>query len=236
MLLKHLTESSDSDVKQAYDDAMRHPAGSSARKAAIQQYQNARALARDDAKRIKRKMAAHNAQVRKNASLAAKNRVKEDANPKDTATFDIPLLIRLLEYAREDAKTDMDLHNVTEHIISLSASGETLTMDHYDAIVASESVDEDVMNPTVGNYDLSTLQRKVARDLSDASTTAKTANSRREWSNIAYQLDNNTMYQIKEIIGAYESLGAQRKKGGLKSRGIDADRVSEACTKKFKRK
>jgi hypothetical protein len=33
-------------------------------------------------------------------------------NPKDIIKLDIPLLIRLLEYAREDAKTDMDLHNV----------------------------------------------------------------------------------------------------------------------------
>jgi hypothetical protein len=31
-------------------------------------------------------------------------------NPKDTITVDVPLFIRLLEYAREDAKTDMDLH------------------------------------------------------------------------------------------------------------------------------
>lgn len=56
-------------------------------------------------------------------------------NPSDKITVDVPLFIRMLEYAREDAKTDMDLHKVTENIISLSESGKTLTMDEYDAIV-----------------------------------------------------------------------------------------------------
>jgi hypothetical protein len=56
-------------------------------------------------------------------------------NPKDTITVDVPLFIRLLEYAREDAKTDMDLHNVAENIIDLSEEGEVLTMDNYNAIV-----------------------------------------------------------------------------------------------------
>ncbi len=35
-------------------------------------------------------------------------------NPTDKLTLDVPLFIRLLEYAKEDAKTDMDLHTATE--------------------------------------------------------------------------------------------------------------------------
>lgn len=89
----------------------------------------------------------------------------------------------------------------------------------------NESVEEDVMNPTVGNYDLETLQRKVARDFAEAAQMASTANSKREWTNAVYQLKNNTMYQVQEIIDAYEALGQQRKKGGPASRGIDANRV-----------
>jgi hypothetical protein len=58
-------------------------------------------------------------------------------NPKDTIIVDVPLFIRLLEYAREDAKTDMDLHNVAENIIDLSEEGEVLTMDNYNAIVGT---------------------------------------------------------------------------------------------------
>ena len=59
-------------------------------------------------------------------------------NPQDLVKLDIPLLIRLLEYAREDAKTDMDLHNVTEMLIHLSSDGNVLTMDHYDQIVSGQ--------------------------------------------------------------------------------------------------
>jgi hypothetical protein len=59
-------------------------------------------------------------------------------NPKDTITVDVPLFIRLLEYAREDAQTDMDLHDVAENTISLSASGKPLTMDDYSSIIGSQ--------------------------------------------------------------------------------------------------
>lgn len=55
----------------------------------------------------------------------------------DTVTLDIPLMIRLLEYAREDAQTDMDLHNVAEQLIALSKEVGSLSMDQYDAIVGS---------------------------------------------------------------------------------------------------
>jgi hypothetical protein len=64
-------------------------------------------------------------------------------NPRDIITVDVPLFIRLLEYAREDAQTDMDLHDVTEKIISLSASGKILSMDDYSTIIGSqENIDE----------------------------------------------------------------------------------------------
>ena len=63
-------------------------------------------------------------------------------NPSDKVTVDIPLFIRLLEYAREDAKTDMDLHNVAEKAIALSETGRTLTMNDYDSIVAGNSEDQ----------------------------------------------------------------------------------------------
>jgi hypothetical protein len=59
-------------------------------------------------------------------------------NPKDTITVDVPLFIRLLEYAREDAQTDMDLHDVAENIISLATSGKTLTMNDYSSIIGSQ--------------------------------------------------------------------------------------------------
>ena len=59
-------------------------------------------------------------------------------NPRDTITVDVPLFIRLLEYAREDAQSDMDLHDVAENIISLAASGKTLSMEDYSTIIGSQ--------------------------------------------------------------------------------------------------
>jgi len=57
------------------------------------------------------------------------------SNPTDTITMDVPLFIRALEYAKEDAKTDMDLHKVAEKAIELSSNGRTLSMNDYDRIV-----------------------------------------------------------------------------------------------------
>jgi hypothetical protein len=62
-------------------------------------------------------------------------------NPRDIVKLDIPLFIRLLEYAREDAKDDMDLHDIAENIIRLSETGGVLSMKDYNAIVGSTEED-----------------------------------------------------------------------------------------------
>lgn len=63
-------------------------------------------------------------------------------NAQDIVKLDVPLLIRLLEYAKEDAETDMDLHNVAEKLISMSTGGDVLSMDQYDSIIGAEQIDE----------------------------------------------------------------------------------------------
>ena len=60
--------------------------------------------------------------------------VKPDYDVKDVVTVDVPLLIRLLEYAREDAKDDQDLHRVAERLINQSKSG-PLSMKDYRRII-----------------------------------------------------------------------------------------------------
>lgn len=67
-----------------------------------------------------------------------KDKLEERINPTDKVSLDVPLFIRLLEYAREDAKTDMDLHNVAEKAIALSQSGKTLSMNDYESIVGGQ--------------------------------------------------------------------------------------------------
>jgi hypothetical protein len=56
-----------------------------------------------------------------------------EADKKDSIAFDIPLMIRVLELAREDIKSDMDLHRVVERLIDIRNRG-VLTMDDYDFI------------------------------------------------------------------------------------------------------
>jgi hypothetical protein len=63
--------------------------------------------------------------------------IHEDDNPEDIVKLDVPLLLRIMEYSKEDAETDMDLHHVVDKLIDLSASGETLDMNNYNEIVGS---------------------------------------------------------------------------------------------------
>ena len=57
----------------------------------------------------------------------------EAVDKKDTITVDIPLMIRLLELAREDVKTDVELHQIVERLINIRNKG-VLTMDDYEGI------------------------------------------------------------------------------------------------------
>ena len=56
-------------------------------------------------------------------------------NPTDAVKVDIPLLIRLLEYAKEDAPDDMALHALAEKLVAGCSRGKTLTMSDYDLLV-----------------------------------------------------------------------------------------------------
>lgn len=72
-------------------------------------------------------------------ALLAPPMPKKKENPEDVIKLDIPLLIRILEYSREDAKTDMDLHKVAENLIQLSKTGRVLDMEDYDSIISPDS-------------------------------------------------------------------------------------------------
>jgi hypothetical protein len=59
--------------------------------------------------------------------------LNEDTNVKDMVCFDIPLLIRVLEFTREEMKTDIELHNMVERLINMR-DNVPLDMTHYDKI------------------------------------------------------------------------------------------------------
>ena len=78
------------------------------------------------------------------ATAKAKKIAENEEDVVDTVTLDIPLFIRMLEYAKEDAQTDMDLHDVAEKAIALNKSKEMLSMEDYNQLISSEteSIDE----------------------------------------------------------------------------------------------
>lgn len=84
---------------------------------------------------------------KKVAAAAMWKNIKEEEegeNPVDTIMMDVPLFIRMLEYAREDASTDMDLHDVAEKAVTLSAQGEPLNMDSYNDLIGQETLPAEI--------------------------------------------------------------------------------------------
>lgn len=56
-----------------------------------------------------------------------------DEKPDDVLKMDVPVFIKFLEFARENSKSDDDLHELAEKMISCSEGGEkTLTMADYE--------------------------------------------------------------------------------------------------------
>ena len=67
---------------------------------------------------------------------------KQQGDKVDMITMDVPLFIRMLEYAKEDAKTDMDLHSATERALKLTKTKGNLSMECYDTIVGGSKKQE----------------------------------------------------------------------------------------------
>jgi hypothetical protein len=53
----------------------------------------------------------------------------------DIVVMDVPLLIRIMEWAREDSKTDMELHVVAENAVRLMLKKDILSMKEYAPLV-----------------------------------------------------------------------------------------------------
>lgn len=67
----------------------------------------------------------------------------------DTISMDIPLFLRMLEYAKEDAQEDVDLHDVTQRATELSKAKPFLSMEDYNEIVAApQEIEEDAFEDT----------------------------------------------------------------------------------------
>jgi hypothetical protein len=72
---------------------------------------------------------------------------EDKTNPVDVVKMDIPLFIRMLEFAREDAVDDEQLHAVTERITKMAAEGNIITMAEYDKIVGAPGEEKESEDP-----------------------------------------------------------------------------------------
>ncbi len=107
------------------------------------------------------------------------NLLKEEVSTIDKIVLDVPLFIRLLEYAKEDAKTDMDLHKVAEKAIELSQSGMSLSMKDYESLVGSqEQIAEADPNQEKNIVDTKPELQKYLRDLSIKVSSLKSIDSK----------------------------------------------------------
>jgi hypothetical protein len=138
----------------------------------------------------------------------------EITNKSDKITVDVPLFIRLLEYAREDAKTDMDLHDVAEKTIKLSESGKTLTMNDYNKIV-NKSLNEtrynqfkkqtEIVKPSTQMHEaMKQIKRKLQEVNKIASYTSKLKTELSETNNIQY--NKRTESIVNQLMNELKSL------------------------------
>jgi hypothetical protein len=178
-----------------------------------------------------------------------------EADATDTVSMDIPLLLRMMEYAREDAKTDLDLHDVAEKMIALSKNHDYLCMDNYNEIVGSAAHDD--MNEAVNDEYVMVDGKKVGAVWQDAdgSWQSESAVSGMSWEGDDREDMVNHLIQIynqakrepsrsrrKEYmdnIASYNSMGEHVEEscphcGGLMLPESRVDEKKDACYYKVK--
>ena len=106
-----------------------------------------------------------------------RDHMSEAVDRKDTIVFDIPLLIRVLEFAREELKSDVLLHKMVERLISIRGKG-TLTMNQYGKIVKEEAESLGESFPEYGERANKLLKR--SHELYDKSRSEPDASKKKE--------------------------------------------------------
>lgn len=97
--------------------------------------------------------------------------INDDQNVSiDTIIVNVPLFIRLLEYAKESVKDDVELHVMTERITAICADGKTATMDDYDSIIGKVDEPSDDVPPENINENLDNSNENLRNDTASTIT------------------------------------------------------------------
>jgi hypothetical protein len=99
-----------------------------------------------------------------NASYESPVNEAKEEDKVDTITMDVPLFLRMLEYSREDAEQDLDLHDVTEKANVLGKERGILSMDDYAEIVGAA---EEINEVNLKQSKLSSAEYQKAKKLKD---------------------------------------------------------------------
>lgn len=169
-------------------------------------------------------------------------------NPQDVVKMDVPFLIRALEYAREDAKDDMDIHRKIERMIDMTRAGQVLDMEDYEPVFGTTAFTQDIsglgeahaldhqnviyrldkdkpMSNTevlviggAGRYSLEGLRMKARREARALAQDLEIEHGG------AFRRSAENIKQLvntlNTIVAAYNELKRIRQKGGRGSRGI----------------
>ena len=133
--------------------------------------------------------------------------VEEEAetNPIDTVKMAVPLLIRALEYAREDAKDDMDLHKVVERMIVAAQAGDALNMDDYNMIFGDS---EQGVEEATGDKPFDSMMKNI----STGTAKQKTADRKEQ--------RKQTQQQARDAFGNMFGGGNPADKLKIKEQGV----------------
>jgi hypothetical protein len=116
----------------------------------------------------------------------------------DTINMDVPLFIRALEFSREDAKSDLTLHEIAENAIRLTKEYGTLSMDNYydifgdDTQTNTDSVEEPNLTEYDDNLPMGTRDRKDA-PWNEPDETEEPVNINKDWDVLKFDEVNNSI-------------------------------------------
>jgi hypothetical protein len=112
--------------------------------------------------------------------------------------MDVPLFIRALEFSREDAKSDLTLHEIAENAIRLTKEYGTLSMDNYydifgdDTQTNTDSVEEPNLTEYDDNLPMGTRDRKDA-PWNEPDETEEPVNINKDWDVLKFDEVNNSI-------------------------------------------
>ena len=150
----------------------------------------------------------------------------------DTITMDVPLFIRMLEYSREDASADVDLHDVTEKAISLGKEKGILSMEDYNEIVgAAEEIDEatDYMKRRKAMDDYAVNKKDKPAKPYNPNPSGKTDYMKRREKDLEERISEALDSINEELCPAGKAYIKRRKAAGEKSSAYLSGRAVKVC-------